>query len=68
MSRKTKIAAGAVAAGGSGAIDAAPRYTSRDIEAAMSAAITKAHADGITDPADVRVLMQAARRAVVSGE
>ena len=67
MRKESKIAAGAVAAGGSGAMGAV-RYTSRDIEAAMSEAITKAHADGITDMAEVRARAQAARRAVVSGE
>ena len=66
MRKELKIAAGAVAAGGSGAMGAA-RYTSRDIEAAMSDAIKRAHADGITDPAEVRALAQAARKAVVAG-
>ena len=59
----TKISAGAVASGGSGAMGAAS-YTSKDIEAAMSAAIKKAHADGITDPVEVRALMMAARREI----
>jgi uncharacterized protein YdgA (DUF945 family) len=66
MSKKPTIAAGAVAAGGAGAMGAAA-YTSKDIEAAMSEAITKAHADGITDPTEVRALMQAARKRVVQG-
>jgi hypothetical protein len=63
MSKKPKIAAGAVAAGGSGAMGVAS-YTSVDIEAAMSGAITKAHADGVTDPVKVKDLMMAARKAV----
>ena len=66
MSKESKIAAGAVAAGGSGAMGAA-RYTGRDIEAAMSDAIKQAHAEGITDPAEVRARMQAARKAVTQG-
>ncbi len=57
----TKISAGAIASGGTGAMGAA-RYTSRDVELAMSAAIKKAHAEGITDPVEVRALMMAARR------
>ncbi len=56
----SKISAGAVASGGSGAMGAA-NYTSKDIEAAMAAAITAAHAEGITDPVEVRALMMAAR-------
>ena len=59
----SKISAGAIASGGAGAMGAAG-YTSRDIEAAMSAAIKKAHADGITDPVEVRALMMAARREI----
>ncbi len=61
----TKIAAGAVASGGSGAMGVAT-YAGRDIEAAMSAVITKAHAEGITDPAEVRALMMAARRKITT--
>ncbi len=56
----SKISAGAVASGGSGAMGAAS-YTGQDIEAAMSAAITAAHAEGITDPVKVRERMMAAR-------
>ncbi len=66
MSNEPKIAAGAVAAGAAGRLGAA-RYTSQDIEAAMSDAIKKAHAEGITNPLAVRALMTAARKAVVSG-
>ncbi len=63
----SKISAGAVASGGSGAMGEETRYTSMDIEAAMSAAITVAHAEGITDPVKVRALMMAARMAITSG-
>ncbi len=56
----SKISSGAVASGGSGAMGAA-RYAATDIETAMSAAITKAHAEGITDPVKVRERMMAAR-------
>jgi hypothetical protein len=66
MSKKPTIAAGAVAAGGAGAMGVAS-YTSADIETAMSDAITKAHADGVTDPVEVRALMAEARKAVVQG-
>ncbi len=59
----SKISAGAIASGGSGAMGYAI-YTGGDIEAAMAAAITKAHAEGITDPAKVRALMMAARREI----
>ncbi len=61
----SKISSGAVASGGSGAMGAA-RYTSKDVEAAMSAAITAAHAEGITDPVKVRERMMAAREKVVA--
>ena len=59
----SKISSGAVASGGSGAMGAAS-YTSEDIEEAMSAAITAAHAEGITDPVKVRERMMAARREI----
>jgi len=59
----SKIASGAVASGGSGAMGAA-NYATTDIEAAMSAAITAAHAEGVTDPRKVRELMMAARREI----
>ncbi len=66
MSKKPKISAGAVASGGSGAMGAAS-YTGQDIETAMSAAITKAHAEGITDPVKVRKRMMAARKKATGG-
>ncbi len=59
----SKISAGAIASGGSGAMGAA-RYPAPNIEAAMSDAIKKAHAEGITDPVEVRALMMAARRKI----
>ncbi len=65
MSNAPKIAAGTVAAGAAGRMGAA-RYTSRDIEAAMSEFIKKAHSEGITDPAEVKALMMAARKAVTT--
>ncbi len=67
MSKKPTIAAGSVAAGGAGAMGVSA-YNSKQIEAAMSAAITKAHADGVTDPAKVRECMMAARKKVTSGD
>ncbi len=65
MSNEPKVAAGTVAAGAAGAMGAA-RYTSKDVEAAMSEAIKKAHAEGITNPLAVRALMMAARNAVTT--
>ncbi len=59
----SKIVSGAVASGGAGAMGTA-RYTGQDIEAAMSAAITAAHAADITDPVKVRERMMAARREI----
>ncbi len=59
----TKISAGALSSGGSGTMGAA-RYTSKDLDVAMSEAITKAHAEGITDPVKVRERMKAARREI----
>ena len=63
MSRKPKIAAGAVAASSAGAMGRAS-YTGKDIEAAMVDAIKTARAEGITDPAVIGKRMQAARKAV----
>ncbi len=59
----SKIAAGAVASGGSGAMGH-KNYLGSDIEVAMSEAITKAHAEGITDPAEVRRRMMSARQEI----
>ena len=62
----SRIVSGAVASGGSGAMGAAS-YTGADVESAMSAAITAAHAEGITDPVKVRERMMAARKKITTG-
>lgn len=53
------IVSASMTAGGSGGMGDAP--PARDIEAAMSAAVEQAAKDGVTDPIEIRRLMQDAR-------
>ena len=60
---KGKVVAAAMSAGGGGGI-AGSEASAKKIEAAMSEAILKALADGITDPDEILKLKLAAREKI----
>ena len=64
MPKKSKIAAAVGIS--TNALDASNHARSVQIEKAMSEAVTQASFDGVTDPAEVKARMMAARAEVLS--